>query len=153
MMTREEFASILPMACAWVKQQEALILDKGIPLNEDQQIDAYLAGVKEITQVRLWHAGRAPEPMLPELKAAAERSGLLSSGTLGTCFRYGIYLQSDHRHDRSLLVHELVHTMQYERLGSIEAFLEQYLQECLTVGYPDGALEQEALQVERQLRS
>ena len=44
-----------------------------------------------------------------------------------------------------MVVHELVHTFQYERLGSVEAFLAQYLQECLTIGYPAAPLEQEAI--------
>ncbi|WP_118972523.1 hypothetical protein [Taibaiella koreensis] len=150
-MTNETFIRIFPMACAWAKQQESWILDNGVPLNEDQQIDAYLAGVKAIEKVRLWYADRAPEPALPELKAATERLGLLWSGTAGTTFRYGIFIRNDRRHDRSLVVHELVHTMQYERMGGFEPFLEQYLKECLTVGYPDGALEQEARLIEQRL--
>lgn len=141
------------MACAWAKQQESWILDNGIPLIEDQQIDAYLAGVKEIARIRLWYADRAPEPVLPELKAATERLGLLWSGTAGASFRYGIFIRNDQRHSRKLLIHELAHTMQYERLGGFEPFLEQYLKEYLTVGYPHGALEQEALLIEQRLCS
>jgi hypothetical protein len=38
-----------------------------------------------------------------------------------------------------------VHTAQYERLGGIEPFLRQYLRECLTIGYPEAPLEQEAI--------
>jgi hypothetical protein len=40
--------------------------------------------------------------------------------------------------------------MQYERLGSIEAFLRQYLHECITTGYPEAPLEQEAVRMERE---
>ena len=138
------------MACAWVKQQEDYILEHGIPLDEDQQIDAYLVGVKDITRVRLLYADEVPAPVLPELKAAADWSGLISPGTAGTAFRYGIFVRSDYRGDRRIVAHELVHTMQYERMGGIEPFLTQYLEECFTLGYPFGPLEQEAIEVEKR---
>jgi hypothetical protein len=48
--------------------------------------------------------------------------------------------------DRRLVAHELAHTMQYERLGSVRAFLRQYLVECLTTGYAGAALELEAIE-------
>ncbi|MEP6956338.1 MAG: hypothetical protein ABI883_05885, partial [Chthoniobacterales bacterium] len=60
---------------------------------------------------------------------------------------YGIYLRADHSGNRALLMHELVHTVQYERLGGVRPFLAQYLRECLTVGYPLGDLETEAARV------
>jgi hypothetical protein len=62
--------------------------------------------------------------------------------------RYGIFVRSDCWGDRRLLVHELVHVAQYERLGGFRAFLRQYLQECITPGYPFGELEQEAKRAE-----
>ena len=36
---------------------------------------------------------------------------------------------------------QLVHTAQYERFGSVAAFLRQYLHECLSIGYPDAPME------------
>ena len=53
--------------------------------------------------------------------------------------------------DRRLVAHELAHTMQYERAGSREAFLANYLEECLTVGYPQALLEQEAVAIETKI--
>jgi len=47
--------------------------------------------------------------------------------------------------ERRLLVHELVHTGQYERLGGSGLFWSAYLRECLTIGYPMGGSEQEAI--------
>jgi len=138
------------MASAWVQQQEEYILEHGIPLNEDQQIDAYQIGVKDITKVRIWYTDEVPSPQLPELKAAAEWAGLMSAGTLGTAFRYGIFIQSDFRDVRRLIAHELTHTMQYERLGSIDAFLAQYLGECFSVGYAQSPLEREAIEMEKK---
>jgi hypothetical protein len=58
-------------------------------------------------------------------------------------------VRSDFRGDRRLVIHELAHTRQYERLGGIRPFLREYLYECLvTPGYPFGPLEQEAIEVE-----
>jgi len=50
-----------------------------------------------------------------------------------------------------LVVHELAHTWQYERLGGLRPFLKQYLYECLVApGYPFGHLEQEAKSIEEE---
>jgi len=60
-------------------------------------------------------------------------------------------LQSDSWGERRLVVHELAHAAQYERLGGFQAFLEQYLSECITLpGYPFGPLEREANRIERE---
>ena len=61
------------------------------------------------------------------------------------------FIHSDCWDQRRLVVHELAHTMPYERLGSIEAFLRQYLHECLTIGYPEAPMEQEAKRIEHQI--
>src|SRR6266487_3970556 len=69
----------------------------------------------------------------------------------GVTFRFVIYIKKDFWNQRSLVVHELSHTMQYERLGGFKPFLEQYLNECITVGYPNGSLEQEAIRIEKEI--
>ena len=47
--------------------------------------------------------------------------------------------------NRELVFHELVHTLQYERLGGFQPFLQRYLHECITIGYPAAPMEQEAV--------
>lgn len=142
---------LLPKVCRYVAEQEQIILEQGVELNPDQQIDAYQIGVAEITHVRLMEVDHIPLPRDDFLRAAVELTGLLSPYTAGITFRYGIYLRSDCWNDRRLVVHELTHTKQYERMGGIPPFLKQYLKECLTVGYPNGPLELEAIQMERQI--
>jgi hypothetical protein len=44
-----------------------------------------------------------------------------------------------------IVVHELAHVAQYERLGGILSFLRKYLFECLTMGYVASPLELEAI--------
>ena len=70
--------------------------------------------------------------------------------TIGLTLRYGIFIRDGHWGERRLVIHELAHTMQYERLGSIEAFLRQNLHECITIGYPASPKEQQAKRIERE---
>ena len=149
----KRFESLLPLVANWVEEQEKHILSNGIPLSTDQQIDAWQIGVSDIARVRLMKVDRIPLPRNPMLKAAAKMTGLVSPHTAGISFRYGIYIRSDQWDRRNLVVHELTHTMQYERFGSIKLFLQQYLHECLTQGYPEGELEQEAIRMEREMCS
>lgn len=91
-------------------------------------------------------------PQHPLLRGAAERAGLLSPFTAGLTLRYGIFIRSDCWGERRLVVHELAHVAQYERLGSFTAFLERYLEECLSPpGYPYGPMEQEARKAEQEI--
>jgi len=73
-------------------------------------------------------------PEHPALKEAAEATSLISPLTVGLTLRYGIFIRADHWGARRLVVHELVHTAQYERLGGFEPFLRQYLLECINIG-------------------
>ncbi|SRR6266496_1082597 len=150
-ITPAQFHKLLPLACNWAEQQEAYVIKNGVPLDNQRKVDAYLIGIKKINRVRLLRVDKIPTPSLPELKSAAELTGLLSSNTIGLTFRYGIYIRTGFWNQRRLLVHELTHTMQYERLGGFKRFLEQYLNECLTDGYPFGFLEQEAIRIEKEM--
>jgi len=144
-LTPEQFEQILPLAVAWAEEQEKRILDSGVALTPAQIRDAHAVGVSYPERVRLFMIGAIPMPEQPVLRAAGEVTGLISPFTAGLTLRYGIYIRSDLEGDRALIAHELVHTGQYERCGSILAFLRQYLHECLTIGYPAAPMEQEAI--------
>ncbi len=144
-MTPEQFELLLPLACRWAAEQEQRILSAGDLPSGAQLADARAVGVVYPERVRLLHVPEIPAPDDPILRRAAELTGLISPRTAGMALRYGIFVRADCAGDRALLVHELVHTAQYERLGGIEPFLRQYLLECLTVGYPGAPLEQEAI--------
>ncbi|MDO1446555.1 hypothetical protein Q0590_09860 [Rhodocytophaga aerolata] len=151
MISFEQFEALLPIACEWAEKQEEIILQYGAELNADQQIDAFLIGIKDPSKVRLLKVDHIPIPNYPALKNAVELTGLLSSTTIGVTFRYGIYIRSDCWNQRELIVHELVHTMQYERMGGFMPFLSQYLYECIQIGYPFGPLELEAKRIEMDI--
>jgi len=79
------------------------------------------------------------------LRAAVLETQFLSPLTRGLTLRYGIFIRSDCRSDQTMIIHELGHTAQYERLGGFEPFLRRYIFECLTIGYPEAPLEQEVI--------
>ncbi len=151
MITPVEFQKLFPLACDWASWQEEKILAKGVPLSDDEQIDAYLAGVKEISKVRLLAVKQMPLPQMHQLALALDDLGMMTDKTIGMTFRHGIYIRQDHWNNRELIAHELVHTAQYERLGGFRGFLAQYLRECFTVGYPNGTLEKEARKKAREI--
>jgi len=145
MISQGQFDILLPPACAWAEEQEQVILLEGVPLSSAQMADARKIGVLYPERVRVLNVTQIPVPEQPFLRTAAEATGFLSPSTLGLTLRYGIFVRSDFWGERRLVAHELVHTLQYERLGGFAPFLKRYLYECLTVGYPDAPMEQEAV--------
>jgi hypothetical protein len=146
-----QFDRLLPLAVSWVGKQERRMLRIGVPLNEQELIAAKTIGVAEPERVRLVQLDRVPFPTDPLLKAAATAIQFLTPRTCGLTLRYGIFVRSDCWRDRALIAHELVHVMQYERFGGILPFLRQYLTECITIGYPEAPLEQEAIAISQAL--
>jgi hypothetical protein len=144
------FKLTLPIACWWARKQESRIERSGQPLGSALLEDAKKIGVRFPERVRLEAVDEVPT-MHPMLKFAARKFGLCSQFTSGMSLRYGIFIRSDFWGRRGLVLHELAHTWQYERMGGIRPFLKQYLYECLvTPGYPFGNLEQEAQAVEEK---
>ena len=129
---------------------ETKILDSGGPLSSQEISDAQSIGVESPGKVRLLRVRAIPQPEHPVLQKAIAITGLLSPLTAGLTLRYGIFIRSDCWNNRSLIFHELVHTHQYERHGGINSFLRQYLTECLTLGYDNSPLEQEAVSATNQ---
>jgi len=151
-ITPEQLERLLPLACAWAVGQERAIVQSGVALSESQLADARRVGVAQPERVRLLRVAQIPVPTAPALAAAAQPTNLISPLTHGLTFRYGIFIRADCWNKRSLLIHELVHTSQYERLGGIESFLRPYLLECITPsGYPHGPMEQEAVTMAAKL--
>lgn len=140
-----QFDNLLPLAAKWVTEVEKRILREGVPLSEQGLADARAVGVREPERVRLLALPCVPIPTDLTLKTAVAAIQFLTPATRGLALRYGIFARSDCWGERRLVAHELVHTAQYERLGGIRPFLRQYLSECLTIGYPAGPMEQEAI--------
>ena len=139
--------ALLPLACAWAKRQESIILKTGVPLSPSLAVTAKQMGILHPERVRL-RAVRQVPPLNWLLRWLGKHLGVVSGQTIGMTLRYGIFVRDDHWGDRRLLIHELAHVAQYERFGGFRAFLKQYLHECINPGYPLGQLEQEAKQAE-----
>jgi hypothetical protein len=142
-----QFDALLPLAAAWATEQERAILRDGVSLSAEEIADACAIGVKEPDRVGLLRIEVIPRPLQPQLKAACNAIDFLTPATRGLTLGHGIFIRSDCWRDRSLIVHELAHVAQYERLGGILPFLRRYLFECLTVGYSASPLELEAIAV------
>ena len=151
LISPEQFELLLPIACQWAAEQEQHILSAGDPLSSPQLVDAHLVAVSYPERVRILHVPEIPIPEHPALRQAAEITQLISPLTGGLTLRYGIFIRSDCRSDRAMVVHELAHTAQYERLGGFVPFLRQYLSECLTIGYPEAPMEQEVISLTSQI--
>jgi hypothetical protein len=143
----EQFEMLLPLACEWAAAQEQRILATGEALSDTMLGNARLVGVADPERVRLLYVPEIPIPDDPALCAAVEETQFLSPLTRGLTLRYGIFIRSDCRSDRTMVIHELGHTAQYEHLGGFEPFLRRYLFECLTIGYPEAPMEQEVIEL------
>jgi hypothetical protein len=144
-MPSEEFEVLLSLATAWVEELEGDVLRRGIPLDQSQLSDARAVGVGHPERVRLLQVAQVPLPEHPLLLATCEATKAIGPRTWALSARYGILVRAERWGQREVVIHELVHTAQYQKLGSIRAFLQKYLRECLTVGYPQNPMEQEAI--------
>jgi hypothetical protein len=134
----------LPLGTRWVRKQEAAILREGRPLREWERLWAQNVGVRRPEEVRILPVPRVPTPGQTFTVIFNRVFGLLSEGPTGMAVNYGIYLEASQATNPSLLVHELTHVAQFERLGGVEEFLREYLTQCVRDGYWDSDLEQEA---------
>lgn len=147
MLSNEDIKRLLPLASEWVTEKETEALQTGMPLSSTQLTDAKTIGIQHPERIRILLVDTVPVPEVGELHFVLQKTQMLPQNAIGITFGYGIYIQKAHQSDRSLLVHEMTHTMQYERLGGIAAFLEQYIHECLSVGYFQAPMEVEAREV------
>ncbi|MBC2710185.1 MAG: hypothetical protein HGJ94_04035 [Desulfosarcina sp.] len=143
-ISTENLQQLMPIAAQWVSAKEQVALENGVPLTPDQLSDAKAAGVRHPEKIRVFRVAQIPYPKHPILKAATDATRLISDHTAGIAFRYGIFIKSEFSSNRILLAHELAHIAQYEKLGGISPFLQQYLSECLDYGYDHAPLEKEA---------
>jgi len=135
---------LLPLACEWAEQQQEHILKTGTALIESQLDDARLVPVSSPEKVRLLKVDQIPWPENPMLLSIGQQAGFFTDDTEGLAVGYGIFIKANRWQDRRLIVHELAHVSQYERLGGIGEFIKQYVNEYLNDGYYDGPLETEA---------
>ena len=150
-ITSDKFIYVLPLASEWAEAKEKVVLENGDPLPNSQIEDAIRVGVIHPERVRILKVPQIPFPKHPVLKAAAEATQLITSSTVGLTVRYGIFVHSDFSDDRCVIVHELVHTSQYEKLGGFLPFIRKYLLQLINIGYPEAPMEQEAVEMAEKI--
>ncbi|MEM7147086.1 MAG: hypothetical protein AAF591_18340 [Verrucomicrobiota bacterium] len=137
---------VIPIAALWVWREEKRAMAEGRVLDEGQRADASLMGVQHPERIRILLVDEISGPRNVLLRKLCDALGYFGPWISGITYRYGILIRRDRYPDRLLVAHECVHTGQYERCGSLAAFLKLYLRECLVEGYPNGPLEREAVE-------
>ena len=137
-------SKLIPAVCDWLEAEENNILTCGRDLSSEEIKIAKIIGIKNYDLIRVYESASVTMPTNTILLALGKQVGLISDTTYGICFRYGIFINQNASDKKAVLVHELIHTLQYERFGSIESFITQYLTECFEAGYHNSALEKEA---------
>jgi hypothetical protein len=152
-ITPKQFIFILPLAIEWAEAKEKVVLEHGIPLSNSQIEDAKRVGVIQPEKVKILKVPQIPSPKHPILKSASEAIQFITPSTVGLTLRYGIFIHSDFFGDRRLIVRELVHTSQYEKLGGFLPFFRKYFLELIKIGYPKAPMEQEAIKMSEKICS
>jgi len=148
----QRLPQLLPLVSQWAEQQESIIIRDGIALPDIALADAKNIGVEFPEKIRLLQVDAIPSPEHSDLQQAAIATQLITKNTAGLTLRYGIFIRHDCWNDRRLIAHECAHTAQYEHMGSIETFIQQYLRECIEIGYPAAPMEQEAIRAEKLIK-
>jgi hypothetical protein len=146
-ITKEQVEFLTPLAIQWATEEEAHALAHGEPLNEQETIYAKKNGILHPEKIRLLKVSSIPSPKNPILKKAADEMGNQLSGAGGLTLNYAIFIRQELWRNLRLIVHELAHTVQYERFGGL-SLLKQFIWEY--ADYPNGSLEREAISTEEK---
>jgi hypothetical protein len=136
----------MPWVGWWAWRTERRTLREGRPLFTSEWAAAIRVGVRHPEKVRVIAVDEIPMPGLDWMHRIAAYWGFDRRQIGGLCLRYGILLRRDLAAQPIIMAHELVHTAQYERHGSLTRFLRAYLIQCLRAGYANAALEREAVE-------
>lgn len=142
---------LAPIAAQWVRSQEKRICKNGSPLNQEQLKWARQIGIAKPENIKILREKSLAFPAPKFLANWLAKKGFSLNNAAGMSLRYGIFISSKVELSPQLLCHELTHTLQYERCGSIYSFLKQYLFECLYHGYDQAPMEAEADAVAQQV--
>ena len=141
---RSALPVLLPKAVAWANEQSEIAIRQGRALDDSLLAIAHGVGVAEPQRVRILDVHRLPMPEDPLLSQAAIGTGLLGPNMVGLTLGYAVFICQGFGQDLRLLSHEFRHVHQYERAGSIAAFLPVYLEQIATAGYSNAPLEIDA---------
>lgn len=135
--------SLLPKAIVWAEAYSDLIQRNGQPLTDLETELAIRMGVANPQKIRILFGPEFPRPEDPELFSFVEQAGFYQPSMHGLTLGHGIFIRDGYRANR-LISHECRHVYQYEKYGSIAAFLRDYLPQVIKLGYSQAPLEIDA---------
>lgn len=135
--------SVLPKAIAWGESQCELITQTGQPLNDLQLAVAKYIGVVHPELIRVAEVSSLPQPEDHELREIALDTGLFGSSMVGMTIGYGVYVCHGYL-SFNRLSHAFRYVQQYEKAGSIAAFLRRDLEHMAALEYGDAPFELDA---------
>jgi len=138
-----DLSLLLPLALRWAEKLEKRVVAEGEPLNAIGVRMARSVGVERPELIRLLEVEEIPMPAGPMLREMTREIGVLSPRTIGIAVGRSILLKKGRMYER-LLLHEFRHVYQFEAAGSLEAYLEKYLQQVAAFGYRNAPLEIDA---------
>ncbi|WP_367872512.1 hypothetical protein [Luteolibacter sp. Populi] len=142
-------SGVAPAVSRWAQVQERRILTEGQPLAAEALAFATKLKIEDPEGVRVLEVPQVPVPVPQALIQMARGFGFRIITPAGMTLGRGIYILKG---SWGVLRHELVHVEQYQRLGGIHPFMQQYLVECLFHGYEDAPLEIDAEDRSRPVR-
>lgn len=134
-------------ACAatpWAAWHQRRISRSGRPLTAAEEVVARALGLADLRRICVREVGRVPNPLHPALWLLERCGAPCISRVDGITLGRGIYICRESAGSLGLVAHELVHVGQYQRAGSIRAFMVEYIHQCLLHGYFDAPWEVEA---------
>jgi hypothetical protein len=141
---RRELPALVPRAIAWAEEQARIVLQFGRPLHEPFISIARCVGVVRPERIRILDVRQIPIPDDPLLQDAATATELIGRNMAGLTLGYAVFACHGHGESIRLLSHEFRHVYQYEQAGSIAAFLPTYIDQIVSNGYQNAALEVDA---------
>jgi hypothetical protein len=141
---------VMDAAYSWAKQLFCDYYPKGRLLDQTETGLAILMGVEHPENIRILEVNDIPEPSDNCLVELRRYSGLLHSHSLGLSVRYLVFIRSGSI-GRHILAHEFRHVYQYEKIGSLQKMIHQYLVEIIHFGYQNAPLEIDAVNTSKNI--
>lgn len=135
---------LAPAIAIWSWSQERFILRQGSPLTDQALTFAQRLKITQAVNIRILAVPSIPLPLPSWLLRLADRWQIGCPKPAGMTLGHGIYVIEAWSEDFSLLSHELVHVLQYQRCGGHWHFMRDYLRQCLFFGYEAAPMEIEA---------
>lgn len=145
-----DYNAIREPVVRWASEHYRIIQNEGSELSHEGLALARRVGVLEPERIRVLLVDEVPIHNDPLIADLAKSVGMLDGTIEGITFGHSIYIARG-RESARLYSHEFRHVYQYEKYGSIPAFVDEYLHQVLVLGYSDAPLERDAqaFEVER----